>query len=128
MPADETLRLQLRSSRTSPSRNAFQPLCWPAVAVARRPAWIHYINATFLDLFENFDYASDPPANLRKKMLLAERDGYNMTDLFAVFHAGVRARLVNEYGVAHERIWVLRRGVNLDLDTVDHVRVRLLLP
>jgi glycosyltransferase involved in cell wall biosynthesis len=103
--------------------------CTPASVLACRRSrpevrLIRYIDATFLDLFETFDYASNPPANLRRKMLRAERDGYNETDLFAVFHAGVRDRLVNEYGVAHERVWVLGRGVNLDLDTVDHARVR----
>ncbi len=45
-------------------------------------------------------------------MLRDERKGYQVTDLFAVFHSGVRDRLIQGYGVDPEKIWVVGRGAN----------------
>ena len=51
-------------------------------------------------------------------MLLDELSGYKMTDLFAVFHEGVRDRLVADYGVKLNKISVLGRGTNLEAGSI----------
>jgi glycosyltransferase involved in cell wall biosynthesis len=86
---------------------------------------IVYIDATLLDLFDDFDYACNPPAHLREKMLRDEREGYRETDLFAVFHANIRDRLIKDYGVAPEKIWVVGRGVNLEQEIISSPKVEM---
>jgi glycosyltransferase involved in cell wall biosynthesis len=84
---------------------------------------ILYLDATLLDLFESFDYAIAPPPLLKRKMLRDEKSSYAQADLIVVFHAGVRDRLINDYGVAPEKIWIIGRGVNLDFDVVSRAKV-----
>ena len=86
---------------------------------------IVYIDATLLDLFDDFDYARNPPAHLRVKMLQDERECYEEADLFAVFHATVRDRLIKDYGVSPDKIWVIGRGANLEQEIISSPKAEM---
>jgi len=75
---------------------------------------ILYNDATLLDLMETFDYALQTPPPLRVRMVRNEKISYAQSDLIAVFHEKVRARMIKDYGVPPEKIWVIGRGANLD--------------
>lgn len=81
-----------------------------------------YLDATFGDLFDTFDYAAHPPPKLRRALLQAERDTYAQVDQFAVFHPAVRDRLVSDYGIETTKIQVMGRGVNLEASLLQRRR------
>ena len=85
---------------------------------------IVYTDATFLDLFDLFDYVADVPDALRRKMLADERECYAQSDLITVFHEDVRKRMIKDYGVKPEKISVLGRGTNLEREMTDGISVR----
>ncbi len=77
---------------------------------------ILYNDATILDLIQSFDYAANAPRHVREEMFRDEKKGYAQADLIAVFHEEVRTRMIKDYAVPAEKIWVIGRGVNLDAE------------